>query len=72
MAISMVLVVCVFVAATAATSVVVVVIIVVVVILLLLLLPHLQIVEWTTICNWWSISWSEFGKFIPLELPDKG
>ena len=75
MAISMVLVVCVFVAATAATSVVVVVVvvvIVVVVILLLLLLPHLQIVEWTTICNWWSISWSEFGKFIPLELPDKG
>ena len=67
MAISMVVVVFVFVAATAATSVVVVV-----VILLLLLLPHLQIVEWATIYIWWSFSWSEFGKFIPLEFPDKG
>jgi len=68
MVISMV-VVFVFVAVTAATSVVVVV---VVILLLLLLLLHLQIVRWATIYNWWSIPWSEFGKFIPLEFPDEG
>jgi hypothetical protein len=66
MAISMVVVVFVFVAATAATSVVVVVVVVVVI----LLLPLLQIVGWATIYNWWSIPWLEFGKFIPLEIPE--
>jgi hypothetical protein len=64
-----VVVVFVFVAATAATSVVVVVVIL---LLLLLLLPHLQLVGWATIYNWWSVLWSDFGKFIPLEFPDKG